>query len=819
MLLIFRQRGLDLIGENGMKCPVWSRRIFGGFPESQITANFSAEPKPKSHPMPVPFFRKISAVLLFLFSGVAILSAQAPLGPIVKQIEIQYAGPESISRERILANLATQVGQPFSQFAVEQDIRALYATGVVSNVRIFAEPYQDGAKVTVLVQGKPMVSEILILGAGEISDTRVRREITLKVGEALNEQLVEEDRQRILKLYQDRNYTDVVVTPKVEEDRRDNLARVTFVIEEGPKLVVRSIDFIGNDSILPRDLQKAMVTKTRNFLFFFNKSGRLLPEQVNADRAAIRSLYQNRGFADALVTNYEVQRLDDGRGVAIVVTIQEGIQYRVNTISFDGAAALTPEELGSILTMREGSLYTPQGMNADLRAIRNLYGTRGYVDVMILPEVLPAGPGAVEINYRVDEGVQSFVNLINIQGNTRTKDRVIRREMVLKPGEVFDTTLMDISRERLENLNYFSRVETVPQDTLVPGRKDLNVVVEEKRTGSFNFGAGFSTIDSLVGFAEIQQTNFDLFNWPRFTGGGQRFRIRGQYGLERSDFVIAFTEPFFMGYKLSFGVEGYYREANFLSDVYDQRNYGSAFQFRLPVTRFLAARAEYRIEGIEIYNVDTSDAGVEIQDSAGTYTKSMIMGGLTWDTRDSLFLTRRGELIDFTVFGAGGGLGGDVQDYGLSLEAAKYWSLPWDIIFLLRGQLAVVDGWGDSDDVPIFDRLYLGGANNMRGFAFREVGPKDQYGNPIGGNSLVYGTAEITFPIISRLRGAFFTDWGYVNAASYDWGSSNVNADIGFGIRLDLPIGPIRIDYGIPVISDKFNDSPGQFNFNIGYQF
>lgn len=769
--------------------------------------------------MPAPITRFSLVAAIALLGCAAWLLGQAPQGPIVKNIEIQYSGPESISRERILANLATQVGQPFSQFAVEQDIRALYATGVISNVRIFAEPFEDGAKVTVLVQGKPMVSEILILGASEIPDTRVRREITLKIGEALNEQLVEEDRQRILKLYQDRNYTDVVVTPKVEEDRANNLARVTFVIEEGPRLVVRSIEFVGNDSVLPRDLRKVMVTKVRNLLFFFNKSGRLLPEQVNEDRAAIRTLYQNRGFADAVVTNYEVQRLDDGRGVAIIVSVQEGIQYRVNTISFDGTAAVTPEELNSLLTMREGSLYTPNGLSADLRAIRDIYGTRGYVDLLILPEVLPAGPGAVEINYRVDEGVQSFVNLVNIQGNTRTKDRVIRREMVLKPGEVFDTTLMDISRQRLENLNYFSRVETVPQDTLVPGRKDLNVIVEEKRTGSFNFGVGFSTIDSLVGFAEVQQTNFDIFNWPRFTGGGQRFRIRGQYGLQRSDFVIAFTEPFFLGYKLSFGVEGYYREANFLSEVYDQRNYGAAFQFRLPVTRFLAARAEYRIEGIEIYNIDNDDAGTVIQDSAGTYTKSAITAGLTWDTRDSLFLTRRGELIDLTTFIAGGGLGGDVQDYGVSLEAAKYWNLPWDVIFMLRGQIAVVDSWGNSNNVPIFDRLYLGGANNMRGFAFREVGPKDEFGNPIGGNSLVYGTAEITFPIISRLRGAFFTDWGYVNAGSYDWGTSNVNADIGFGVRLDLPIGPIRIDYGIPVISDKFNDSPGQFNFNIGYQF
>lgn len=764
--------------------------------------------------------RLLGAVfLLLLWGGALPLSAQLMEGPIVRQIDIQFVGPETISRERVMANLATQMGQPFSQFTVEQDLRALYGTGLISNVRIFAEPFEDGAKVTVLIQGKPFVSEILIEGAQQISMNRVRREITQRVGEALSEEQIEQDRQKILELYRNRNYTDVTVETLLREDPRTNQVSVTFRISEGPRLIVRRINFFGNDSILPRDLRRAMPTKTRNLLFFFNKSGRLLPEQVEEDRAAIRALYQSRGFADAIVTDYQVQRLDDGSGVAINITVEEGIQYRVNSVSFEGEAVATADFLESLLTMRAGSLYTPQGLNTDLRAIRDFYGTQGYVDLLLIPEIFPAGPGAVDINYRLDEGVQSYVNLINIQGNKVTKDRVIRREMALRPGDVFDTTLVDVSRQRLENLNYFSRVDTVPQDTLVPGRKDLNVIVEEKRTGSFNFGAGFSTIDSLVGFAELQQTNFDLFNWPRFTGGGQRFRIRGQYGIQRSDFVIAFTEPWFLGTKLSFGVEGFYREATFLSTVYDQRNYGVAFQFRRALTPFLAARAEYRLEGIEIYNVDRNDAGQVIQDAAGDYTRSAILGGLTWDNRDSLFLTRRGELIELTAFVAGGGLGGDVQDYGISLEAAKYWPLIWDMIFLLRGQLAVVDSWGGSDDVPLFDRLYLGGANNMRGFNFREVGPKDEFGNPIGGNSLAYITAELTFPIISRVRGAVFTDWGFVNAASYDWNSSNVNADFGFGIRLDLPIGPIRLDYGIPVITDNFNGGPGKFNFNIGYQF
>jgi len=769
----------------------------------------------------MPAIQRI-ALSLFLFSVLALVPAGAqvvPQGPIVRDLVIEYVGPESIGRDRVLANLATKVGQPYSEFAVEQDIRALYATGVVANVRIFAEPYQDGVKVTVLLQGKPIVEEILIEGAEQINMNRVRREISQPIGEAVSEERLEDDRQKILKLYQDRNFSDVEVQYLVQEIPGTGRVRVTFSITEGPKLVVRRIEFVGNDSIRPRDLLKVMKTRTRNLLSFFNKSGRLLPEQVDEDRAAIRALYQSRGFADAVVTNYEVRPLEEGNGVEIIITVDEGIQYRVNNVSIEGAVVGNAEELAGRLVMTQGSLYTPQGMGADLKMFRDFYGSQGYVDMMVLPEVLPAGPGAVDITFQLDEGVQSYVNLINIQGNTRTKDHVIRRELAVEPGGVFDTTRVDVSRERLQNLNYFSRVETSPQDTLVPGRKDLNVIVEEKRTGSFNFGAGFSTIDSLVGFAELQQTNFDLLNWPRFVGGGQRFRIRGQYGIERADFIIAFTEPWLFGYKLSFGVEGYYREATFLSPVYDQRNYGVAFQFRRPLTSFLSARAEYRIEGIEIYDVDTSDAGQEIQDAAGFYTKSVITGALTWDTRDSLFLTRRGELIELVGFVAGGGLGGTVQDYGISLEAAKYFPLPFDFIFLLKGQLAVVDGWGGDPEVPIFDRLYLGGANNMRGFDFRDVGPKDRFGNPIGGNSLAYITTELTFPIFSRVRGAVFSDWGFVNAASYDFGFSNLNADIGVGVRVDLPIGPIRVDFGFPVISDQFNDSNGKFNFNVGYQF
>ncbi len=775
------------------------------------------------------------------------LQAQMGPGPVVKEIAVENVGAPSISKERVLANLATKVGQPYSERAAEQDIRALYATGGVSNVRLFAEPLGDGVKVTVLLQGRPVIEEILIEGADRIPMSRVRREIGTKVGDVVSEEKVEDDRQKIIKLYEDKNYSEVDVQYRIQEIPGNNRARVIYSITEGPKLIVRKITFVGNESILAKDIRKVMKTKPEDILSFFTKSGRLLPAQVEEDRAAVKTLYQNRGFADVEVTDIQTQPVQNN-GVELIVTIVEGMQYRVNSVKLEGVNVTSQEEVLGRMRMLGGQLFTPKGMGDDLKALRDFYGARGYVDMMAMPEVLPAGPGAVDVTYRLDEGVQSYVNLVSIQGNTRTQDRVIRRELAVKPGDVFDTTLVDVSKKRLENLNYFSRVDTAPTDTIVPGRKDLNVIVEEKRTGSFNFGVGFSTIDSLLGFAELQQTNFDLFNWPNFTGGGQRFRIRGQYGLQRSDFVVALTEPWFLGYKLSVGVEGYYRNANFLSAVYDQENLGVAFQARKQIWRALSARTEYRIENIRIYNVDATDngndyfffngfddgyngnekAGPVIEDSAGTYTKSAVTGSLIWDTRDSLFLTRRGEVVELTGFVSGGFLGGNVQDYGLSLEFSKYFPLPFDLIFLVKGQIAITNGWGSNKDssddgygdgVPIFDRLYLGGANNMRGFDFREVGPVDEYGNPIGGNSLAYLTFEMTFPIVSRVRGAVFSDMGFVNVSAGDFDTSNANVDIGIGLRLDLPIGPIRVDYGIPVIYDSWNGPPGKFNFNIGYQF
>lgn len=769
-----------------------------------------------------PRFRFVFSVLgaVCLFFNSLALAQPAPPGapsPIVKEIAIQYAGPAAVSRERILANMRTKVGKPYSESAVEEDVRNLYATGNITNVRIFGEPLADGVKVVVVVQSKATVGAVEVLGATKVKASSLTKQLATKAGEALSEASVEADRQKIIDTYSNRGFTDTQVTQKIEMDETTGKARVVFNVNEGGRTDIRSIHFEGNTVFTEKQLRKVLKTKTKNLLSFLTKTGRLNNEQLDADIQALREYYQNHGYADVSIGDIRIDR-GSGKNVELTFPIHEGELYHVGTVELTGAQVFTNDELRAQFKTREGNVFSPADLRADTKAISDAYGSRGYIDLQASADTSTGGANIINVVYRIDEGNQSYVERVNVAGNTRTKDKVIRRELALAPGDVYNTVRVDASKQRLQNLNYFSRIETYPTDTLVPGRKDLNVLVEEKRTGSFNFGAGFSTIDSLLGFAEVQQSNFDLLKWPDFTGRGQRFRARVQYGTKRKDFLVSLTEPWFLDYQVAVGGEIFYNEAQFVSNVYDQRNYGFDLNARKAITQDISARLDYRLEEIDIFHV-SKDVSQTIRDEEGNHLKSSITAGLTYDTRDSVFLTRKGRRVDLSAYVAGGPLGGNVDIYGFDLNGSQYFHLPWDTIFLINGEVATVDTWAGGNRVPIFDRLYLGGANNLRGFKYRHAGPKDENGEPIGGNTLARLTFEYTFPIVDRVRGAAFYDTGFVNRGSYQFGLSDLNSDVGLGLRLDLPIGPVRLDYGFPIQSSDRESNSGKFNFSIGYQF
>jgi outer membrane protein insertion porin family len=713
--------------------------------------------------------------------------------------------------------MRTRVGQPYSAAVVEQDVEALYKSGAVLNVRIFAEPEADGVKVIVQVQTRSIVREIVIDGAERIKAKRLRKEIKLRLNQAINEEKLEEARQKIIEVYQAHGFTDVSVQFRVDSiDERHGTARVVFTVNEGAKGAVAQIRFEGNAHFSDWRLRKEMKTKRKTIVSFLDKSGRLDETQLQQDLDSLREWYQNHGFIDVEIKDVRRERNPKG-ALTITIVIAEGPQYHVGKITVSGEKIAKEESIRALLKMKEGSVYSPKQLHDDAKAVADAYGSGGYVDLVITPESTPAGPALVDVHYKIEEGERSFVNRVNIVGNTRTKDKVIRREVLVAPGDVFNTVRADTTKKRLENLGYFSKVETYPEDTDVPGRKDLTILVQEKRTGSFSFGAGFSTVDQLVGFAELTQGNFDLFNWPTFTGGGQKFRVRVQYGTQRKDFLLNLTEPYFLDRRLSLSGQLFFTEADYLSVEYNQRNYGFTIELRKPITSFAYVSLGYQLQDIDIFDV-SSGASAFIKSQEGSFTESKIISSAVFDRRDNTLLTRTGQRITLSPFIAGGFLGGNTQIYGWDLEGSQYFRLKWDTILLINGEIATVNTWGNGSEVPIFERLYLGGANNLRGFPYREVGPQDVTGEPIGGQSMARATVEWTFPIVEKARGAIFYDTGFVNSDAWSFGFKHIASDVGVGIRLNLPIGPLRLDYGYPLQRDGYNGG-GHFNFSVGYQF
>jgi outer membrane protein insertion porin family len=759
--------------------------------------------------------------------------------PNVVEIEVQYAGAATVAKDRLMANMRTRVGQPYSEQTVEEDIRNLYATGNIVNVRIFGEPKGDGVKVIVVLQAKARVTAVEIQGVQQFKLSRIRDKVGVKVGDTASEAAMEADRQKILDHYASKGFTDVDVTYKL--DANDNLgtARVLYTVSEGGKTSIKSVRFEGNSKISSSELNK--VVKTRKYRMLLSpilKTGRLNQDQLSEDAAAVREYYQNRGYSDVQVREPVVNRLN-GK-VEVVFQISEGTPYKLGNITFRGGHLFPESEFQRVTKLRTGAVYSPAAVQADVKAMQDLYGARGYVDFQSGARPSPGGDHITDLTYTMEEGSPASVGRINITGNTRTKDKVVRRELALAPGEVFSTVRLDASKARLNNLNYFSKVDLYPSETGNPAERDLNVVLEEKRTGSLNFGAGFSSVDSLLGFAEITQGNFDAGRWPNFTGGGQKFRTRVQYGAQRKDVIIGLTEPYFLDRKLSLGGELFYHDNSFNSNLYSSQSMGFDLSARKPLTEFAFGRFGYRVEQMKLRDIDPGQVPEEVTNlrNAGALVKSQVFAGVTYDTRDSLFLTRKGERLDVSTFATGGPLSGDIQIYGMNAEASKYFLFKWDTILTLNAQAGVVNDWGGNSQslgVPLYDRLFLGGANDMRGFRFRRVGGKNgkngnSVGNrvvdprtnePLGGQTLARLTAEYTAPVVDKVRAAVFYDAGFVNADPFDFDSSAYNADVGIGFRLDLPIGPVRIDYGVPVKMDPtFGDSKrGRFQFNVGYQF
>jgi outer membrane protein insertion porin family len=810
--------------------------------------------------------------LLLVLACLPALAQISP--PKVSRIDIKHIGPQAVSDELIRANIRVKPGDPFLRAAIDEDVRTLYATGQFYDIRVTDQVAPEGVVLTYVVQGNPRVVSIKYQGNKKYKDSKLKKKVTSKVGEPLNERKLFTDSQEIEKMYQKAGYPGTTAKYSIAIEESTGRASVTFDIKESPKVKITRVEFVNAQAFTQKQLRKIIKTRKHWMFSWITGSGVFKDEQFDDDKEKLAEFYLNKGYIDFEIKDVQFEH-PTPRTLVIRFILYEGRQYKVGAVKFAGnklfstadiAAGIRRVQPNGVvkkvklgpngLMMDTGDTFTPDGLTKDLQAIADFYGAKGYIDVtpnsrnLNVERIPNTDTGTMDLNFQIDEGQKNFIEKIEIRGNTKTKDRVIRRELAVSPGETFDMLRVKISQQRLEGLQYFEKVDAKPEATDIPNRKNLVVGVQEKNTGNMTMGAGFSSVESLVGFVEVSQGNFDLFNPPNFTGGGQKFRLRVQLGTLLQDYELSFIEPWFLGRKLQLSVDLFRHDYNFqsLENLYNQVETGG----RVGLTRalgsdFLIGTVGYTLEdeGI-LFNSPTFRTNTfggrpipgrraipdALTSEQGYNLISKLDLSLAYDTRNSVTLPNKGQRSELSTVLAGPFPG--VKDYyKVQLKSAWYFKglFPGHVLELL-GETGIADAYGSSSDVPFYDRYYLGGPDSLRGFRYRSVSPREQpyypaeggSKEPIGGDTYWFGSAEYSLPIIQSdkergvgLRFALFYDIGNVMLKPYSYHFSDYLDNWGLGLRLNLPIGPLRLDYGIPIHHDQFNSGSGQFQFNVGY--
>jgi len=740
------------------------------------------------------------------------LAVLAQEGAVVKSIDVQYVGNQTVAPERLLSHMSTRVGEKLSMTQIDEDVKSLYASGDVENVRILSDSASGGVALIVVAQTRAVYGGAQFVGNTLIETSKLENKVDLKVNKPIDEAVLQTAREEMQEMYRKKGFSESTVTYRIGAPTAEGYSTVIFTIDEGTQGVLRNIEFVGNAAFPASRLKEEMKQKEKGITTIFGKGGSTDAETLAQDVRAIEDFYRDNGYLNAKVVNVSRLRAD-AKYMDVILTIDEGQTYQVDSLAINGITVLNMQsDVLPYLKTSAGDSFAGNKLKDDIKLITDQYGSRGYADVRVNPRLEESGGGAVRVVLDVTEGRPYKIGQVSIEGNHKTKDHVIRRELPMEPGQVYDTTKADVTERRLENMNYFSSVEVMPVDTSYLDEKDLLIRVVEKPTGTINFGAGFSSIDSLTGFFEVTQTNFDLFDWPSFTGAGQRFRLSVRAGSERKDASISITEPWLLGQRLAFTTEAYYRDLLFLSPEYDQTSYGTALSLRKSVGEFTYIVGDYRAEQVEI-DADANASPAFLAEE-GEFFKSSVGASVVRDTRDNVFLPREGNKASLGFEFAG--LGGDVEDTILTASAAQYFQLPGDIIVSLNGE---VNQSAEGDHV--FTRHFLGGANDLRGFEFRDVGPRDPIsGEVLGGKRSWSATAEVSVPVVEKIRAAAFYDLGEVSDGPTGSLESGIHSDWGIGLRLFvLGSAPVRLDYAFPLQSDGFNDDGGRFQFTMGAQF
>jgi len=775
--------------------------------------------------------RKLPVIPVLLLVLMAVAGAQSP-SPLIEEIVVNNIGPGTITKQFVQTHTKVRAGQRVDRVMVSRDVRSLLDTGRFSHVSVEYEREQKGLRLVYSVRAKLRLAgdvEVSIVPYRKkplIKASKIRDLLELEPGDLVDDQILGVRVQSVRAEYRRKYSPDTTARWQVTASgAQDGLATVRVIVEEGPSIHIHRVDFVGNEKLSSRLFRKPMGMRAWwNPLWFFGKK-RYSEDDLALAQSDIRRICMERGFLDAQV-DMPVMAPDEKGRMTITVVIKEGVQYRFGSFSFKGANVFPAEQLKGLIRIEPGTIASISRIEASARALQNYYRSRGYLRTAVrpIPDVRPA-TGQADIVFSVREGPQKKVRNIVIQGNTRTRDKVIRRELLVYPGDILNEVKMDRTERRLRNLGFFSEVQSLYLDTPMPENVDIVFRVVEQPSGQLMLGAGFSSIDKLVGFLEVSQGNFDIGAWPP-VGGGQKLKLRAEISSLREEYLLSFVEPWFLDRKLAFGLDVYQRAVDY--EDYDVKRLGAAVSITPSLPYGLRLKLRYGIEDVNdivdaaVYNL--SGTGEEVTFAEPGHLDSEFGITLTRDTRNHPFFPTRGTRISLGTSLMGGPLGGDTDLYRGSLSVRQYFSPWYGHILMLRVQYDVVEEFDDTTTVPYSERLFVGGGRTLRGFDYREVGPKafpvdgGRY-REHGGRSRAFATAEYSIPLSREFRIAGFYDVGGAWLESYDFDADTLASSVGVGLRLNLPGFPIRLDRAWVMDKDEEITEEETWTIWIGYDF
>ncbi len=792
------------------------------------------------------YFRSFFPLVL-LFSCIAILWSQVvPNGKKISSIEIILEGPNTLGKSFLRQNLQIEEGLAYEPSSIDKSIRNLMATGSVDDVKVFIDAEKTTSNEVALVfrvRAKARVVKITFEGNDKLSDKKLEKTISLDVGDLFDESDIKGDQILIEEKYLEKGFWNSSVQSDIKRSEDGKGVSIIFILKENEKRKIRRIEFTGNQKLSSKKLLNEMETAPWRFWRFWSKRSRYRPSILEEDINQLRATYRNEGFLDVKIEQSGVQIKPIGDGnLDLTINVIEGERSFFGKTSLAGNLVISKAKLLENSKIKTGDAYSPSMLNDELGRLRREYGEEGYLDVRIRSTRTPnLKTNQIDLKFEISENNKFSVNSIKVRGNDKTKTIAIVRELALAPGETFDLIRMETSEARLKNTRFFEKVslDDEPINSQDPelqnSRRNLVVNVEEGRTGHVSFGVGFSTLEKAMMFAEFRQGNFDIMRWRsphRLQGDGQKFRLRLKLGSRSNEARLALEEPWFLNRRVAAGFELFREKSDYYSSYYDEMRAGFEIYFRKRLFELVEGRLFYRFEDVLIDDISSSVPPFVLADpnydsTKGEIDRSVSKIGLTLsrDTRDSILFPSEGSIFTFRKEFAGGVFGGDA-DYGrLELEGAGFFKTfdTMNQVLSVMGRTGTLGRFnGEDADVPFFEKFFLGGPYNLRGWDYRDAGP--QLGTePIGGNSYTYAGLEYTFKVADPLRFAVFYDGGYLREGDFKIlpgdGQEGWHDNWGLGARIMVMGMPLRLDLGFPISDPAETGGSPQFHFSGGTRF